>query len=156
MVRRAWRVRRLCVGRCVRLVGAFHRPVGHAWRSSAAAQDRDSPSAFVFFLLLCLLGFLLVFSLHMGSAPVWRGGGGLSRRRSVESGGRPPRCGEPRLGRGRPGLWHSPVWLFLFSPTIKPDGVLSMGCRPTRGRGAGWGWLGPNGHRVLLPARLKR
>ena len=43
MVRRAWRVRRLCVGRCVRLVGAFHRPVGHAWRSSAAAQDRDSP-----------------------------------------------------------------------------------------------------------------
>ena len=48
MVRRAWRVRRLCVGRCVRLVGAFHRPVGHAWRSSAAAQDRDSPSAFVF------------------------------------------------------------------------------------------------------------
>ena len=49
MVRRAWRVRRLCVGRCVRLVGAFHRPVGHAWRSSAAAQDRDSPSAFVFF-----------------------------------------------------------------------------------------------------------
>ena len=90
MVRRAWRVRRLCVGRCVRLVGAFHRPVGHAWRSSAAAQDRDSPSAFVFFLLLCLLGFLLVFSLHMGSAPVWRGGGGLSRRRSVECGGRPP------------------------------------------------------------------
>ena len=24
------------------------------------------------------------------------------------------------------------------------------------GLGACWGWLGPNGHRVLLPARLKR
>ena len=86
MVWCAWCVRRLCVGRCVRLVGAFHRPVGHAWRSSAAAQDRDSPSAFILFLFLCLLGFLLVFSLHMGSAPVWRGGRGLSRRCSVAGG----------------------------------------------------------------------
>jgi len=51
MVRHAWRVRRLCVGRCVRLVGAFHRPVGLAWRSSAAAaRGWGSPSAFVFFL----------------------------------------------------------------------------------------------------------
>ena len=51
MVRRAWHVRRLCVGRCVRLVGAFHRPVGHAWRSIVGCcPGQRSPIRLCFFV----------------------------------------------------------------------------------------------------------